>query len=86
MYITDKYEVNEINDELLLVPKQHIGENNALIFNKLATQIYQMIEVGYNTNDISKIIQEKYAVDEREVLQDINDVMALLIEYGVVER
>lgn len=86
MYITDKYEVKTINDELLLVPKQHIEEKNALILNKQATQIYQMIDAGYDTNDIEKVFREKYAVEEKEVSQDINSVVALLIKHRVVER
>lgn len=84
MKITDNYEIKVISDELLLVPKPNSGLTNALVLNKLASEIYKLIEAGYAENKISRMLFDKYEVDEAILTKDIQNVKDMFLNHGVV--
>lgn len=84
MKITNNYEVKQIADELLLVPKQDTYSSTALVLNKLASEIYKLIEENKTKIQIIETIMEKYDVDILVVKKDVADIINMFKVYNMV--
>lgn len=84
MKITSKYEVKQIGDELLLVPKVNSSCSNALVLNKLAAEIYRLFECNKTELEIIETLSNKYDVNIEKLKKDIGTTTDIFLQYGAM--
>lgn len=84
MKFTDKYEIKEIGNELLLIPIPQSGLKEILILNEESYIIYKMLLKGANQDEIINFFLSNYDVEIAILQNDIKALLNTLIDKGVV--
>ena len=85
MKVTNRYEMQKIADEILLVPKAKENLQDALLLNKMAAIVYSLLVEGASIGSIIEAVTSEYEVDFAVVEKDISNTIEILRKYNVVE-
>jgi hypothetical protein len=71
----------EVNGETVILD---LDSENYFGLNEVGTRIWQLLGEGRNTADIEQMLAAEYDVDEKQLRQDIDELLQQLLEAGLV--
>ncbi len=75
------------DDTNLALVSNNRNDNNVLVLNTSAIEIYQLIRQGFTIEDIQESFQRKYfQIPFEQIKNDIDDVISSLRENEVIEK
>lgn len=84
----DGFELKDIADELLLLPRgaDTVENNYVMIFNETGALIYRAMSNYVNIDTLSDLLVEKYSISKDEAKMDILAYVEKMYAAGIIEK
>lgn len=81
LLIKKDFVIDKIDKEITIF---NVNNSTLYSFNKIGTDIFEMIQKGFDEEKIAKTLLKKYMISKKQVKKDVNDFLKQLLKNKII--